>query len=60
MIATSAKVDLEGVDEKALDKVSGKDYFVREKTKEKKDGEQFFKQGEKMEVRNRRYSRPAE
>lgn len=52
VIATSTKVDLSGVDSSTLDKVSGEDYFVREKKSSKeKSEESFFKQGEKPEVR---------
>lgn len=50
VIATSAKVDLKGVDQQTLEKVSSKEYFTRERSKEKKDGDAFFKQGEKSEV----------
>ena len=51
VIATSAKVDLKGIDEKTLETVSGEGYFAREKSKKGKKGEEeFFKQGEKPEV----------
>ena len=52
VIATSAKVDLKGVDAKTLEKVSEPDYFTREKKadREKKGVEAFFKHGEKSEV----------
>ncbi|KAI5299853.1 60S ribosomal protein L6B, partial [Ascosphaera atra] len=49
VIATSAKVDLQGVDEKILEKASEPAYFVREKKAEKKGEEAFFQQGEKPE-----------
>ncbi|KAK2795601.1 hypothetical protein FQN50_009707 [Emmonsiellopsis sp. PD_5] len=49
VIATSAKVDLAGLDEKTLEKASESDYFTREKKSEKKGEEAFFKQGEKPE-----------
>lgn len=53
VIATSTKVDLSGVDSSALDKVSGAEYFSREKKSKSQKGEEaFFKQGEKPEVRN--------
>lgn len=53
VIATSKKVDLAGVDSKKIDEVAQPKYFVGEKSKEKKTGEEaFFKQGEKPEVRN--------
>ena len=50
VIATTTKVDLNGIDSKVVEKVSGEGYFSREK-KDKKQGEEaFFKQGEKPEV----------
>lgn len=49
VIATSAKVDLKGLDEKTMEKVSGDSYFVREGKKDGKSEEAFFKQGEKPE-----------
>jgi large subunit ribosomal protein L6e len=51
VIATSSRVDLRGIDEQTLEKVSSRDYFVRERSKEKKTEEAFFKQGAKPEVR---------
>lgn len=51
MIATSQKVDLSGIDSKKVDEVAGDKYFAREKGDKKKGEEQFFKQGEKAEVR---------
>ncbi len=51
VIATSAKVDVSGLDEKTLEKVSEVDYFTKEKKSQKGKGEEaFFKQGEKPEV----------
>lgn len=50
VIATSAKVDIKGLDEKTLEKVGGESYFTREKKSGKKGEEEFFKQGEKPEV----------
>jgi hypothetical protein len=54
VIATSAKVDLSGIDEKTVEKVSEVDYFTKEKKSQKaaKGEEAFFKQGEKPEVSN--------
>lgn len=49
VIATSAKVDVKGLDEKTLEKVGGDSYFTREKKSGKKGEEEFFKQGEKPE-----------
>ena len=51
VIATSAKVELKGIDSKTVEKVSGEGYFAREKKEETKGEEAFFKQGEKPEVR---------
>ena len=50
VIATSTSVDLKGVDNSVLDKVSKVEYFAREKGEKKKGEEGFFKQGEKPEV----------
>jgi len=49
VIATSAKVDLNGIDEKTVEKVGSEGYFAREKKQDKKGEEEFFKQGEKPE-----------
>jgi large subunit ribosomal protein L6e len=57
VIATSTRVDISGVDAKTLEKVSSPDYFTKEKSKEKKSEEAFFKQGEKPQVCG--YPRPA-
>jgi large subunit ribosomal protein L6e len=51
VIATSQKVDLSGIDSKKVDEVAGDKYFAREKGDKKTGEEQFFKQGEKAEVR---------
>ena len=50
VIATSAKVELKGVDEKVITKVGEEGYFTRDKAQQKKGEEQFFSQGEKPEV----------
>lgn len=52
VIATSSRVDLKGVDQKTLEKVSEPGYFTRDKKtdKQNKGEEAFFKQGEKPEV----------
>jgi large subunit ribosomal protein L6e len=51
VIATTTKVDLKGVDDKTLEKISEPNYFTKEKKSEKaKTEEAFFKQGEKPEV----------
>ena len=51
VIATSNKIDLGGIDSKALDKISDEKYFAREKKSKKEKGEEaFMKQGEKPEV----------
>jgi len=52
VIATSFKVDVSGLDSKKIEEVSGEKYFAREKGEKKSGEEQFFKQGEKPEVRN--------
>ncbi|KAL1953205.1 hypothetical protein VTO42DRAFT_3389 [Malbranchea cinnamomea] len=49
VIATSSRIDVSGIDEQTLEKVSAPDYFTREKKAEKKGEEAFFKQGEKPE-----------
>ncbi|KAL8841738.1 MAG: hypothetical protein Q9205_001369 [Flavoplaca limonia] len=49
VIATSVKVDLKGIDEKVVEKVSEEGYFTREKKNDKVGEEAFFKQGEKPE-----------
>jgi large subunit ribosomal protein L6e len=51
VIATSHKVDLSGIDQAKVDEVAGDKYFAREKSEKKKGEEEFFKQGEKPEVR---------
>ncbi|RMJ24796.1 60S ribosomal protein L6 [Aspergillus sp. HF37] len=49
VIATSTRVDIKGVDQKAVEKASAPEYFTKEKSNEKKSEEAFFKQGEKPE-----------
>ena len=51
VIATSKRVDISGVDAKAIEKISAPGYFTKDKKAEKKTEEAFFKQGEKAEVR---------
>jgi large subunit ribosomal protein L6e len=55
VIATSHKVDLSGLDSKKIEEVSGEKYFAREKSDKKKGEAEFFKQGEKPEVRSYGY-----
>lgn len=50
VIATSAKVELSGIDSETVEKAGKEGYFVREKKSEKAGEEAFFKQGEKPEV----------
>jgi ribosomal protein L14E/L6E/L27E len=51
VIATNTKIDLKGVEDKTLEKISEANYFTKEKKSEKaKTEEAFFKQGEKPEV----------
>ncbi|MCJ1227809.1 hypothetical protein MMC12_004468 [Toensbergia leucococca] len=49
VIATSAKVELNGIDEKTVEKAGETGYFTREKKDSKVGEEAFFKQGEKPE-----------
>lgn len=51
VIATSQKIDLSGVDQAKVDEIASEKYFAREKADKKKGEEEFFKQGEKPEVR---------
>jgi large subunit ribosomal protein L6e len=51
VIATSKRIDVSGVDAKAIEKISAPEYFTKEKKAEKKSEEAFFKQGEKPQVR---------
>ncbi|KAL1980909.1 hypothetical protein VTN96DRAFT_3329 [Rasamsonia emersonii] len=60
VIATSARVDLTGIDTATLEKVSAPDYFTKEKSKEKKTEEAFFKQGEKPEKKKVTSARAAD
>src|ERR1700759_1140390 len=50
VIATQTKVDVKGIDQKLLEKISSEKYFAREKSDKKKGEEAFFKQGGKPEV----------
>ena len=50
VIATKTLVNVGNLDEKVVEKVSGDDYFAREKKDKKKGEDAFFKQGEKAEV----------
>jgi large subunit ribosomal protein L6e len=50
VIATTTKVEVSGLDQKLLEKVSDKSYFTKDKAEKKKGEEAFFKQGEKPEV----------
>lgn len=52
VIATSTKVDLEGIDSAKIEELSNPKYFAREKSEKKASEEAFFKQGEKPEVRS--------
>ncbi len=55
VIATSAKVELKGIDEKVVEKVGEEGYFTRDKATQKKGEEAFFSQGEKPEVSCQNY-----
>ena len=50
VIATSAKVELKGIDEKVVEKVGEEGYFTRDKATQKRGEEAFFSQGEKPVV----------
>jgi large subunit ribosomal protein L6e len=50
VIATSTRVDISSIDKKVLEKVSDESYFSRDRAKDKKTEEAFFKQGEKPQV----------
>ncbi|KAI9699015.1 MAG: hypothetical protein M1836_003204 [Candelina mexicana] len=60
VIATSAKVDLSGIDDKTVEKVGSEGYFTREKKQDKKGEEAFFKQGEKPEKKKPSSSRASD
>jgi len=60
VIATSVKVDLKGIDEETVEKVSAEGYFSREKGKGKQGEEAFFKQGEKPESKKPSTTRAAD
>ncbi|KAL2221190.1 60S ribosomal protein L6 [Thermoascus aurantiacus ATCC 26904] len=60
VIATSTRVDLSGIDEQVLEKVSQPDYFTKEKKQQKKTEEAFFKQGEKPEKKKVTSARAAD
>lgn len=44
-------MELKGIDEKVVEKVAEEGYFTRDKPTQKHGEEEFFKQGEKPEVR---------
>ncbi|KAF7513394.1 hypothetical protein GJ744_009815 [Endocarpon pusillum] len=61
VIATNTKVDLKGVDDKTIEKISEPNYFTKEKKSEKaKTEEAFFKQGEKPEKKKPTSARAAD
>lgn len=50
VIATGTSVDINGIDQKTVDKVGGEGYFARDKKADKKGSEEaFFNQGEKAQ-----------
>ena len=52
VIATSTKIDISGVENSTIEKITKPEYWVREKKSKSEKGEEaFFKQGEKPEVR---------
>ncbi|MCJ1372343.1 hypothetical protein MMC20_003567 [Loxospora ochrophaea] len=60
VIATSTKVDLKGIDQQTVEKVSGEGYFTKDKKEQKKGEEAFFKQGEKPEKKTVASSRASD
>lgn len=57
VIATKSKVELKGVDEKTLERVSETGYFTREKKEQRKKGEEaFFKQGDDKKAEKKEVS----
>lgn len=60
VISTSGKVDISSIDAATLEKVSAPEYFTKEKAKEKKTEEAFFKQGEKPEKKKITSARAAD
>ncbi|ORY66359.1 ribosomal protein L6e-domain-containing protein [Pseudomassariella vexata] len=60
VIATSQKVDLQGLDQKKIDEVSQVSYFTQDKVKDKAGEEAFFKQGEKPQKKEISSSRAAD
>ncbi|KAI9673540.1 MAG: hypothetical protein M1829_004047 [Trizodia sp. TS-e1964] len=60
VIATSAKVDLKGIDEKTVERVAGEGYFTKDRQGRKKGEEEFFKQGEKPEKKKPSSTRAAD
>ncbi|KAF2750380.1 60S ribosomal protein L6-B [Sporormia fimetaria CBS 119925] len=60
VIATSTKVDLSGIDESVVKKVSEDGYFTKDKASKKTGEEAFFKQGEKPEKKETSSDRVAD
>jgi len=60
VIATSMKVDVNGLDSKKVDEISQPKYFTAEKAKEKAGEEAFFKQGEEPKKKEVNSSRAAD
>ncbi|KAF5869934.1 putative 60s ribosomal protein l6 protein [Botrytis fragariae] len=60
VIATSTKIDLEGIDSAKIEELSNPKYFAREKSEKKASEEAFFKQGEKPEKKQPSSSRAAD
>ncbi|KAK3394636.1 ribosomal protein L6e-domain-containing protein [Podospora didyma] len=54
VIATSLKVDVTGISEETIEKISAAKYFTADKAQEKAGEEAFFKQGEKPEISSSR------
>jgi large subunit ribosomal protein L6e len=52
VIATSTVLNIKSIDKELVKKLSGKEYFAREKSEKKTGEDAFFKQGDKPEVSN--------
>jgi large subunit ribosomal protein L6e len=52
VIATSTVLNIKSIDKELVKKLSGKEYFAREKGEKKTGEDAFFKQGDKPEVSN--------
>ncbi|KAI5866838.1 ribosomal protein L6e-domain-containing protein [Durotheca rogersii] len=60
VIATSYKIDLDGLEQSKVDEVAQVQYFARDKAKEKASEDAFFKQGDKAQKKEISTSRAAD